>query len=285
MQKNSPSTQGGNDFKSIFAVIAIPLCLVVAWLIYHFILGNPSNFVDNDPTNHPIDEGAGKWLATIYKGGIIVPINIALLLIVLTFSIERLLTISRAKGNGNVDNFLRKVKMLLSGNDIQGALAECDRQKGSVGNVVKAGLTKYQQVVPMPDMDKDAKLAAIQKEIEEATTLELPMLERNLVIIATVASIATLMGLLGTVIGMIKAFSALAQAGAPDAVALSTGISEALINTALGIGISALAIVMYNFFSTKIDALTYRIDEAGFTISQTFASHYGKTPNQAPANV
>lgn len=278
MQKNSPS-KGGNDLKSLFAAIAIPVCLLVAFLIYYFILGNPANFIDGDTNNHPIDEGAGKWLGTVYKGGIIVPINIALLLILITFTIERMLTISRAKGNGNVDNFLRRVKMLLSGNDIQGAIAECDKQKGSVGNVVKAGLTKYVQVVPIPDMDKEQKTIAIQKEIEEATTLELPMLEKNLVIIATIASIATLMGLLGTVMGMIKAFSALAQAGAPDATALSTGISEALINTALGVAISALAIIMYNYFSTKIDALTYRIDEAGFTISQTFASNYHDNKN------
>jgi biopolymer transport protein ExbB len=80
------------------------------------------------------------------------------------------------------------------------------------------------------------------------------------------------MGLLGTVIGMIKAFSALANAGAPDSVALASGISEALINTALGIGTSALAIIFYNFFTTKIDKLTYSIDEAGFTIVNTYAS-------------
>ena len=121
-------------------------------------------------------------------------------------------------------------------------------------------------------MDKESKIVAIQKELEEATSLELPMLSKNLVIISTCASIATLLGLIGTVLGMIKAFSALAQAGAPDATALATGISEALINTAFGITGSAIAIIMYNYFSTKIDALTYSIDEAGFTIVQTFAS-------------
>ncbi len=122
-------------------------------------------------------------------------------------------------------------------------------------------------------LDKERKIAAIQKELEEATTLELPMLSKNLMIISTIASIATLMGLLGTVIGMIRAFAALAQAGAPDAVALSTGISEALINTALGIGTSAIAIVMYNFFTNKIDSLTYGIDEAGYSIVQTFTAN------------
>ena len=126
----------------------------------------------------------------------------------------------------------------------------------------------------MPGLEKDQKILAIQKEIEEATSLELPMLEKNLVILATFASVATLMGLLGTGLGMIRAFSAIATAGAPDAVALSTGISEALINTALGIGTSALAIISYNYFTTKIDGLTYGIDEAGFSIAQSFAAKH-----------
>jgi biopolymer transport protein ExbB len=124
------------------------------------------------------------------------------------------------------------------------------------------------------EMDTDHKIIAIQKELEEATTLELPMLEKNLVIIATMASVSTLIALLGTVIGMIKAFSALGTGGAPDSVGLANGISEALINTALGIGNSAVAIIMYNVFTTKIDKITFTIDEAGYSIVQTFAEKH-----------
>ena len=123
-------------------------------------------------------------------------------------------------------------------------------------------------------MAKDQKLVAIQKEVEEATALELPGLEQNLVILATISSIATLMGLLGTVLGMIRAFAALANAGAPDSVALAAGISEALVNTAIGIGTAAIAIIAYNFFTTKIDKLTYAIDEAGFSIVQTYSANH-----------
>ena len=130
----------------------------------------------------------------------------------------------------------------------------------------------FRQMETEKELDKERKILAIQKELEEATTLELPMLSKNLVIISTIASISTLLGLLGTVIGMIRAFSALATAGAPDAVALSTGISEALNNTALGIGTSALAIIMYNFFTSRIDSITYGIDEAGYSIVQSFAA-------------
>jgi biopolymer transport protein ExbB len=102
----------------------------------------------------------------------------------------------------------------------------------------------------------------------------MPMLEQNLTIIATLVSIGTLSGLLGTVVGMIGAFSTLSASGAPDTSQLSANISEALINTALGITTSASSIVLYNFFTSKIDKLTYAIDETGFSIVQTFAASH-----------
>ncbi|MNV92013.1 Biopolymer transport protein ExbB [compost metagenome] len=102
----------------------------------------------------------------------------------------------------------------------------------------------------------------------------MPMLEKNLNVIATLVSIGTLCGLLGTVTGMIKAFSALATGGAPDSAKLANGISEALINTATGIATSTFAIVLYNIFTAKIDKLTYSIDEAGFSIVQTYAANH-----------
>lgn len=257
--------------KRYFAGAIIFVILAVAVCIYMFVLGNPDNFQGGDPINgHPVEEGAAKWLGTVYKGGFIVPILMGFFLMAFTFSIERFITVTKAAGTGSIDVFLRKIKAALAGGNVSSAIAECDKQKGSVGNVVKAVLEKYQEMATNNELDKDQKIAAIQKEQEEAVSLELPMLEKNLTIIATLASVATLTGLLGTVIGMIKAFSALATAGAPDAAALSNGISEALINTALGIGTSAVAIIAYNYFTSKIDNLTYSIDEAGYSILQSF---------------
>lgn len=257
-----------DSLKSGFAAVVIPLELAIAYVIYFFVLGNPANFQGGDPHNHPLE---GNFLGLIYKGGfLIVPILIALLMLVLTFAIERLLTIRRAKGRGNLKTFVHNIRHLVATGNIDDALAECDRQRGSVANVVKAGLSKYTALAADSGIDQEKKVLLIQKDIEETTQLEMPMLEKNLVIIATIASIATLMGLLGTVFGMINAFAAMATAGAPDAVGLANGISEALINTALGIATSALAIIFYNFFTTKIDALTYGIDEAGYSIVQNF---------------
>ena len=259
-----------DSLKSGFAATVIPVLIVIAILIYLFVLGNPANFADNDPKNHPLP---GNYLGIVYKGGPIVPILISLLMMVVTFGFERLLTISRAKGKGNINKFVQRIRALLSSNNVGQAIAECDHQKGSVANVVRAGLSKYGELSKNTTLDTDKKVLMIQKDIEETTQLEMPMLEKNLIIIATIATIATLLGLLGTVLGMIKAFAALATAGAPDAVALANGISEALINTALGIGTSAIAIILYNYFTSKIDALTYGIDEASYSIVQNFTTH------------
>ena len=157
---------------------------------------------------------------------------------------------------------------------INAAIAECDRFKGSLGSVTKATLEKYAKLESDTTMTKEQKLIDIQKTVEEATSLELPSLEQNLNVIATISSLATLVGLLGTVIGMIRAFAAMANAGAPDSVALANGISEALINTAFGIGSSALAIISYAYYTAKIDKITFAIDEVGYSIAQTFASKH-----------
>ena len=266
MEHDSKKT---SQFQSLFALLVIPIIIVVCFLIYYFVLGAPSNFEGGNNANHPLP---GNYLGIVYKGGIIVPILMSLVIMVFTFAVERFINISKASGKGSSDSFLLKIRSLLLSNSLSEAMAECDNQQGSLGNVVKAGLKKYGEMQKEKDLTKDQKVLAIQKDIEEATELELPALERNLVIIATISSIATLLGLLGTVLGMIKAFAALAQAGAPDSIALANGISEALINTALGIFASACAIILYNFFTTKIDRLTYSIDEAGFSIIQTYSS-------------
>ncbi|GAA4307299.1 MotA/TolQ/ExbB proton channel family protein [Nibribacter koreensis] len=258
----------------MFASIVIPIAIIAAILIYMFILGNPANFEGGDNANHPLP---GNYLGQVYKGGFIVPILISIVILVIAFAIERYLTISKAKGTKGLEQFVRNVRQKLNMNDINGAIAICDQQKGSVANVVKAGLLKYQEMHTDTSMTKDQRILAIQKEIEETTALELPMLEKNLVIISTIASISTLVGLIGTVLGMIKAFAALATAGgAPDATQLANGISEALINTALGITGSTIAIIAYNYFTSKIDELTYSIDEASFSIIQTYAAQHGE---------
>lgn len=281
MSKNANVEPKNSPVGSVFASIVIPIALIACVLIYLFVLGNPANFEGGNTENHPLP---GNYLGVVYKGGWVVPVLMSLNLMVFIFAIERALTIGKAKGTKNVAQFVRSISAKLNQRDINGAIASCDAQKGSVGNVVKAGLLKYKEMQNEPELLKAEKVAAIQKEIEESTALELPMLEKNLVVISTIASISTLVGLIGTVLGMIKAFAALATSGSPDSVALANGISEALINTALGITGSTIAIIAYNYFTSKIDELTYSIDEAGFSMVSTFTAQH-ETPAARPQTV
>jgi len=257
--------------------IAPIVCIIAGYVIWRFVLGNASNFTKPDLHGGfwPSHEGPKGGLVKMYEGGIIVPILIAAFLTVVTFVVERLLTIKNASGSGNIAEFIRKVQYNLANKNVDAAIALCDKQKGSVGNVMRSGLKRYKEMISNTELATDQKVLQIQKEIEEATALELPMLEKNLVFLSTISSVATLLGLLGTVMGMIRSFSNLGDQGGAEATsALSRGISEALYNTALGIGTSAIAIIMYNIFTTKIDAITYGIDESGFTLTQSFASTY-----------
>jgi len=265
MSNQKPSS----NLSRFFAGIVIVLALGLGIFIYLVILGAADNF---DAEGHP-----KNIIGIMYKGGFIVPILIGLLITVITISIERFMTIMRAKGKGSIEVFVRKIKGMLASDQIDNAIRECDKQQGSLANVMRSGLERYKIVTHEPSMDNESKEAAIQKELEEATALELPMLSKNLPILSTAASIGTLIGLIGTVFGMIRAFAALAAAGQPDTAALATGISEALVNTALGIVSSTFAIIFYNIFSTRIDALTYSMDEAGFSIMQTLKSHHSTT--------
>jgi biopolymer transport protein ExbB len=261
VKKESGSNAGG-----MISGIIIVLCIFVGWIIWNFIMGNGANFEGGVNTGHPIP---GNYLAMVYKGGPIVPVLMGLLLMVIVFSFERFFVISKAAGKGNLDKFMKEVQSNITTGNIEGAIATCDKQQGSVANAIRSALLKFQDVT-REGLDSETAADTIHKEIEEATSLEMPMLEKHMTILSTLVSLGTLAGLLGTVTGMIKAFSALSAAGSPDSSALANGISEALINTATGISTSALAIVAYNFFTSKIDTLTYSIDEAGSTIVNTY---------------
>jgi biopolymer transport protein ExbB len=265
--------QKGKNAKKKIGISALPiiaLCFLLALIVYEFVYGNPNNFMNGDPNNHPLP---GNLLGTIYKGGVIVPVIQTLLFTVLVLSIERFIAINKSKGKKNLQQFVTKVKDALDANNVEEASALCDAQKGSVANVVKSSLRTYVEVTANAQLTKEERQLALRKDLEEATMLELPSMEQNLPVIATITTLGTLMGLLGTVIGMIRSFAALAGAGGTDSIALSTGISEALVNTAFGIATGACAVISYNFFTTKIDGITHSIDEIGAYLVQTFSGN------------
>lgn len=208
----------------------------------------------------------------IKDGGPLVVALIALTIMVTAFVFERVFSLRRAQGKGSVTVFLSNVQKLVNSGDVDGAIEVCDKQRGSMANVIRTGLERYKVLrASGTEMEQKEMLEDVKHSIEEAMMLEVPLLEKNLIALSTIASVSTMIGLLGTVIGMIRSFAAMARAGAPDAVQLSLGISEALINTAGGLIAAIIGILAYNFFTNKVDNFTYMIDEASYSIVQSLA--------------
>lgn len=215
---------------------------------------------------------------SIYQGGPLVVLLIMILIMLIVFVVERYLSLYKvAKGKSSVQVFFKKLVMLIQSNDFDGALAACDKQRGTTANVLRAGIERYREVKDNAGVDKEKKIQLTQTAIEEANALEGPLLERNLIALSTIASIATMVGLLGTTIGMIRAFAATGnvEGGVIDATALATGISEALVNTAGGLTSGILGIFYYNFFVNKVDAFNYTTDEATFEVLQILKEKEG----------
>ena len=238
--------------QSVFISVVLVLALVASYFIYEY--GLPKDIRD---------------------GGPLVIGLIAMTIMVVTFIFERVFSLRKAQGRGSLAVFLKNVTQEINKGNIDGAIAACDKQRGSCANIIRTGLDKYKQLVQDGDVKGQKEMMAeVQRSIEEAMLLEIPLLEKNLVALSTIASIATMWGLLGTVLGMIRSFRAMAKAGSPDAVQLALGISEALINTAGGLIAAILGILAYNFFTTKVDNFTYMIDEASYSIVQSLAEKF-----------
>ena len=269
-QKAAPAKKQG--FQGVRnAIWIIVLCFIAGVCFYQFVLGNPSNFQGGDNANAPLP---GNLLGTIYKGGIVVPVIITLLFTAIALSVERSLALGNANGKGKLAKFVAEVKAALANGDIDKAQQLCDKQQGVVGNVVTASLKAYKEMEATSGLKKEQKVSKIQQAHEEAVQLEMPTLQMNMPILATLVTLGTLTALFGTVVGMIKSFAALAAGGGGDSLELSTGISEALVNTASGILTSWVAVIAYNFYSNKIDKLTYALDEVGYTISKTYEANH-----------
>lgn len=253
--------------KNFFNIIVIAAALVVAYLIFFLVFGNPNNFLDPLIKHEP---KPGNILGTIYTGGPLVGLLLGLIIISITFVFERIFSINKAKGKGSPEAFIKNVINNLVAGKLDEGINECDKQRGSVANVLRAAITRFKEVENDPEFVAEKKLTEVQRAIDESLNLETPLLEKNLVVLSTVASIATMVGLLGTTIGMIRAFQALAMSGTVSATQLSIGISEALYNTAGGLAAAIISIVAYNFFTTKVDNFVYMIDEAILSITQIF---------------
>ena len=266
---NPKKSSGFQGVKNAFFIILV--CFVLAVLFFKYILGAPEHFVNGDPTQ-PVKDG--NLMGTVYKGGVVVPVIITLLFSVIALSIERFFALRTAFGKSSLGKFVISVKKAIVAGDMAKAQELCDKQQGSVANVVGASIAAYKEMENTPNLKRAAKVSKIQQAHEEATQLEMPTLQMNMPIIATIVTLGTLTVLFGTVVGMIRSFAALASGGGGDSLQLSEGISEALVNTASGILTSWVAVVSYNYYSNKIDKLTYALDEVGYTIAKTYEANH-----------
>ena len=266
---NPKKSSGFQGVKNAFFIILV--CFVLAVLFFKYILGAPEHFVNGDPTQ-PVKDG--NLMGTVYKGGVVVPVIITLLFSVIALSIERFFALRTAFGKSSLGKFVISVKKAIVAGDMAKAQELCDKQQGSVANVVGASIAAYKEMENTPNLKRAAKVSKIQQAHEEATQLEMPTLQMNMPIIATIVTLGTLTALFGTVVGMIRSFAALASGGGGDSLQLSEGISEALVNPASGILTSWVAVVSYNYYSNKIDKLTYALDEVGYTIAKTYEANH-----------
>ncbi len=216
----------------------------------------------------------------IKLGGMLVPVILALSIVALALIAERLVTLRKIRGAGAPRAFAEDLQASLRDKDVPRAIDACRRQGGSLANVVGAGLERFHATASRNGAI-DFRMMETRRAIQEANALEMPILERNLIALSTIASIATMIGLLGTVIGMIRSFRAMATVGTPDAIQLATGISEALINTAGGLLLAIVAIIAYNAFTAKAEAISHTIEETAFDVLDTLSSQLEESRGSA----
>ena len=195
-------------------------------------------------------------LSLIDRGGLLMWPLIALSLLGFIFFVER--TIFLHKGKIQSKPFLEGIKNLLRKGRVLEALTLCEENAGSIVSVVKASLLQLQ-----------ADEATMRRAIQAAALVELPLLERRIGAIAVIAKIAPLLGFLGTVVGLIQAFSRLQTAGPyANSADFAGDFYQALITTAMGLAIAILAHLAYHFLNGRVRALVHDMEWVGNEIIQ-----------------
>ncbi len=184
----------------------------------------------------------------IRGGGFMWPILVALI-IGLMFALERLITLMRASINSR--KFNAQIAEALRGKGVDEAIDICQNTRGPIANVIQAGLTRMNRGID-----------AVEKSVMTAGTIEMAFLERNLVWLATVVSVAPMLGFLGTVYGMVGAFDAIAKANDISPSLVAGGISEALLTTMFGLIVAIIIQFSHNFFVARIDKIVADMEES-----------------------
>ncbi len=189
-------------------------------------------------------------LQFLIKGGpIMIPLVFSSIL-ALAIIIEKFISLKATESRA--DKFIERTRGILNSDEerkIDKVLALCEMTSSPPARILRAGIEK-----------KEGGKAEIKEAVEDAGSIEMPHLGRYLVVLATIVTISPLLGLLGTVRGMIRAFNEIAVRGVGDPGALAGGISEALYTTAFGLSIAIPALVFYNYFTHRTDRLVRKLE-------------------------
>lgn len=194
------------------------------------------------------EEEAGSVQDYFAKGGVVMYPLLLTSVLAGAYIIERLFTYQFAKIDAR--RFTDRIVELVKAGKRGEAIEECKKTRGPIAAVFKAVLKRA-----------DRGVAAAEKAAANSGAVELAFLERGLIVLASVSTIAPILGFLGTVTGMIRAFEGIARAGEVKPTVVASGISEALITTATGLAISFPVLIMYNYFTNRIDRFVLEMEE------------------------
>ena len=199
-----------------------------------------------------------------FKGGILMWPIMLCSVVALSIAIERFWSLRRATIDAR--EFMDTMRNVLRQNRVQEAIEICDETDGPIARITKAGLLKH----------KSSK-EDIREAIEDAGHLEIPRLERYLSALATCANIAPLLGLLGTVSGMIRAFQQIEHLqGQVNPSDLAGGINNALVTTAAGLSVAIPTLVVYNYFVSRVESMIVEMEISSSELVELLTRHRGE---------
>ena len=201
------------------------------------------------------------WLMT--EGGQLMPMLLVGSVLAIAFFLERMFHYHRAQINA-VD-FIHGIQNILQRGNINESLSLCDETPGPVAEVVKTAV-----------QNRDRHRDELREAIQDVARSEVARLEKNLVVLATIAQVAPLLGFLGTVIGMIETFQVIQSEQLPNAGELVGGIWEALLTTAAGLAIAIPTYIGYNFLVSRVKTIVLDMEQAANDIV-TYLTHHGST--------
>ncbi|TDI29678.1 MAG: MotA/TolQ/ExbB proton channel family protein [Acidobacteria bacterium] len=209
-----------------------------------------------------------------YQGGWVMYPLLAISIVSIGFIMERIYVIM-FKSKVNTNHLVAHVRKALLARDLRASVQVCEKYRGPVAAILKAGILKY-----------GAPREEVEKTIENSALHELARLERGLAVLASSSNIAPIIGFLGTVVGMIASFDAIASQGLNNPALVAKGISVALITTAGGLIVAVITLPFYNFFTSRIAIFVREMETSANILLETFAEMDQVPPaaKQSPAS-